>query len=67
MHITSYYGLSITCDRAVIIRVQIVYLLMFINGPLREKKAVFIAQLSKNVPSYHFPNSHYPRSRDCRK
>lgn len=46
--------LSLACSRAVIVRVQIVYPLVFTNGPLRDRKAVLIAQPSENVPSHHF-------------
>ena len=54
MQIASHCRLSVACNRAVIVRVQIVYLLMFTNWPLRDRKAVLIAQPSENVPSHHF-------------
>jgi hypothetical protein len=54
MQIASHCRLSVACNRAVIVPVQIVYPLMFTNGPLRDRKAVLIAQPSENVPCYHF-------------
>src|SRR5688572_18788390 len=54
MQIASHCRLSIACSGAVIVRVQIVYPLVFTNGPLRDRKAVLIAHPSENVPSHHF-------------
>ena len=54
MQIASHSRLSVACNRTVIVQVQIVYPLVFTNSPLRDRKAVLIAQLSENVPSHSF-------------
>ena len=52
--ITSNCRLSIACNEAVVVRVQIAYTPVFMNGPLCDRKAVLISQPSKDILSYHF-------------
>lgn len=54
MWISSHHRLSLSRNRTVIIRVQIIYPLVFTDSSLRDRKAVIITHPSKNVPSHHF-------------